>query len=179
MSPWTTALQAPLSRGFSRQEYWSGLPCPPPGDLPNPGIKPRSPTLQADSFLSEPPGKPKNTGVGSLSLLQQIFSSQESNLGLLNCKWILYQLSYREAPLDHQWLRIFVFLTLYFLSFGCDFTLFNRAVYSIAYSFIFRLLILDIHISGINVCYYVHKRGLLFLKRLFDSFPARSLFFLR
>ena len=48
-----------FSRGFSRQEYWSGLPCPPPGDLPNPGIEPRSPTLQADSLLSEPPGKPK------------------------------------------------------------------------------------------------------------------------
>ena len=48
-----------FSWGFSRQEYWSGLPCPPPGDLPNPGIEPRSPTLQADSLLSEPPGKPK------------------------------------------------------------------------------------------------------------------------
>ena len=45
--------------GFSRQEYWSGLPCPPPGDLPNPGIEPRSPTLQADSLPSEPPGEPK------------------------------------------------------------------------------------------------------------------------
>ena len=44
--------------GFSRQEHWSGLPCPPPGDLPNPGIKPRSPTLQTDSLPSEPPGKP-------------------------------------------------------------------------------------------------------------------------
>ena len=43
--------------GFSRQEYWSGLPCPLPGDLPNPGIKPRSPTLQADSLPPEPPGK--------------------------------------------------------------------------------------------------------------------------
>ena len=48
----------PLSMGFSRQEYWSGLPCPPPGDLPNPGIEPRSPAMQADSFPSEPPGKP-------------------------------------------------------------------------------------------------------------------------
>ena len=48
--PWTVALQAPLSMGFSRQEYWSGLPCSPPGDLPNPGIEPRSPTLQADSY---------------------------------------------------------------------------------------------------------------------------------
>ena len=44
--------------GFSRQEYWSGLPCPPPGDLPNPGIEPRSATLQVNSLLSEPPGKP-------------------------------------------------------------------------------------------------------------------------
>ena len=49
--------QAPPSMGFSRQEYWSGLLCPPPGDLPNPGIEPRSPALQADSLKSEPPGK--------------------------------------------------------------------------------------------------------------------------
>ena len=46
---WTVALQTPLSMGFSRQEYWSGLPCPPPGDRPNPGIKPGSPALQADT----------------------------------------------------------------------------------------------------------------------------------
>ena len=57
VTPWTVAYQAPPSMGFSRQEYWSGLPFPPPGDLPNPGIKPRSPTLQADSLPSEPPGK--------------------------------------------------------------------------------------------------------------------------
>ena len=48
--PWTVARQAPLSMGFSRQEYWSGLPCPPPGDLPNLGIKTASPALQADSL---------------------------------------------------------------------------------------------------------------------------------
>ena len=60
------------------QEYWSGLPCPPPEDLPNLGIEPRFPTLQADSLPSEPPEKPKNTGVGSLSLLQGIFPTQES-----------------------------------------------------------------------------------------------------
>ena len=56
---WTVACQAPLSMGFSRQESWSGLPFPSPGDLSNPGIKPGSPALQADSLLSEPPGKPK------------------------------------------------------------------------------------------------------------------------
>ena len=60
-------------QGFSRQEYWSGLPWPPSGDCPNPGIKPRSSALQADSLRSEPARKPKSTGVGSLSLLQGIF----------------------------------------------------------------------------------------------------------
>ena len=60
MTPWTVAHQAPLSRGFSRQEYWSRLPCPPPGDLSNPGIEPRSPALQADFLPSETPGKPVN-----------------------------------------------------------------------------------------------------------------------
>ena len=59
MTPWTVTLQAPLSMGFSRQEYWSGLPCPSAGDLPQPGIKPGSPPLQADSLPSEPPGKPR------------------------------------------------------------------------------------------------------------------------
>ena len=78
---------------FSRPEYWSGQPFPSPGDLPNPGIKPRSPVLQADSLPAEPPGKPKNTGVGSLSLHQGIVSTQESNQGLLHCRQILYQLS--------------------------------------------------------------------------------------
>ena len=58
MTPRTVACQAPLSMEFSRQEYWSGLPCPSPGNLPNPGIEPRSPKLQADSLLSELPGKP-------------------------------------------------------------------------------------------------------------------------
>ena len=67
-TPWTVACQSTWR--FPRQEYWSGLPCPPPGYLPNPQIEPRSPSLQADSLLSEPPGKPKNIGVGSLSLLQ-------------------------------------------------------------------------------------------------------------
>ena len=59
------------------REHWGGLPRPPPGDPPNPWIEPRFPTLQADSLPSEPPGKPKNTGVGSLSLLQRIFLTQE------------------------------------------------------------------------------------------------------
>ena len=68
--------------GFSRQEYWHGLPCPPAGDLSNPEIEPRSHALQADSLPSEPPGRPKNIGVSSLSLLQGTFLTQESNQGV-------------------------------------------------------------------------------------------------
>ena len=55
--PMEYSLQAPPSMGFSRQEYWSGLPFPSPGDLPDPGIEPGSPALQADALPSEPPGK--------------------------------------------------------------------------------------------------------------------------
>ena len=60
--PWTVAHQASPSMGFSRQEYWSGLPFPSPGDLPDPGIEPRSPTLQSDALTSAPPGKPLKGG---------------------------------------------------------------------------------------------------------------------
>ena len=70
LSPW----------GFSRQEYCSGLLCPPPGDLPNPGIEHRSTALQKDSLPSEPPRKPENTGVGSLSLLQVMLQLQPKRM---------------------------------------------------------------------------------------------------
>ena len=76
----------------ARIPQWVAFPSP--GDLPNPGIKPRSPALWADSLPAEPQAKPKNTGVGSLSLLQRIFWTQESNQGLLHCRRILYQLNY-------------------------------------------------------------------------------------
>ena len=96
--PWTVACQLPLSVEFSRPVYWSGLPFPLPGVFSNPGIEPICPTLQADSLPSESLGKLKNTGVGSLSILQQIFLTQESNWGLQNCRQILYQLSYEGSP---------------------------------------------------------------------------------
>ena len=86
-APWTIQFME-----FSRLEYWSGELFLSPGDLPSPGIEPRSPALQADSSPAEPQGKSKNTGLGSLSLL---FSIQESNRGLLHCRRILYQLSYQ------------------------------------------------------------------------------------
>ena len=86
--------------GFSRQGYWNGLPFHSPGNLPNPGIKPGSPALQADSLAAEPQGKPKNSRVGSLSLLQWFFSTQELNWGLLHCRRILNQLSHQGCPKD-------------------------------------------------------------------------------
>ena len=72
VTPWTVAHQAPLSMGFSRQEYWSGLPFPSPGDLSDPGIDPRSPALQADALTSETPGKPM-LGHGTLIFGQTLF----------------------------------------------------------------------------------------------------------
>ena len=85
---------------FPKQEYWNGLPCPPPGDLPNPGIQPRSPALQVDS-LPEPPGKPKKTGVGSLLLLQGVFATQGLNLGLPHCTQMLYHLSHQGSQKNY------------------------------------------------------------------------------
>ena len=93
MTPWTIQCME-----FSRPEYWSGQPFPSAGGLLNPEIEPRSLTLQLDSLPHEPQGKPKNTRVGSLSLLQQIFPTPESNWGLLHCSQILYQLKYGGSP---------------------------------------------------------------------------------
>ena len=106
-TPWTAAYQAyqaPLSMEFSRQEYWSGVSFPSPEDLPNPGIEPRTPTLQADFLPAEPPGKPKNTGVGSLSLLQGIFPTQGLNPDLPHCRQIFYQLSHKGSPRTLEWI---------------------------------------------------------------------------
>ena len=116
--------------GLSRREYWSRFPCPSSKDLPNPGTEPRSPTLQADSLLFEPPGKPKNTGVGSLSLLQEIFLTQESNQGLLHWGWILYQLSFQgstsirivtfsQGLKRHSWSDSGLTLQTHFYAFYC------------------------------------------------------------
>ena len=94
---WIVACQDLISMEFSRQKYWSGLPFPSPRDLPDSGIEPSSPALQVNSLPSEPPGKPMNTGVGSLSHLQEIFPTQELNQDLLHCRQILYQLSYQGS----------------------------------------------------------------------------------
>ena len=85
-TPWTVAYQAPQSVEFSRKEYWSGLPFPSPGDLPNPGIKSGSPALQADALPSEPPGDPgsipgsgRSPGGGNGNPLQ--YSYLENSMG--------------------------------------------------------------------------------------------------
>ena len=81
---WTVAHQAPPSMGFSRQKYWSGLPFPSPGDLPDPGIEPRSPTLQADALTSEPPGKLPS----KLHSLHKLLISSEPLLFLIKQGWL-------------------------------------------------------------------------------------------
>ena len=111
-TPWTVAYQAPLSTGFSRQECWSGLPFPSPGDLPNPGIETGSPSLQADALPSEPPGKP------------QIFN------GMYNLGFYLYILSIHLCFSDYflhcvyvsmdtsTWLDFCIFI--YYINKGLD-----------------------------------------------------------
>ena len=116
-TPWTVAYQAPLSMGFSRQKYWSGLPFPFPEDLPNPGNwtlvthivkETESRSVVSDSLwhpgLYGPWTSPgQNTGVGSLSLLQGIFPTQGSDQGFLHSRQILNQLSHQGSPRILEW----------------------------------------------------------------------------
>ena len=97
-TPRIVTFHAPLSMGILQTRILEWVAFHSPGNHSNPEIKPRSPTLQEDSLSSEPPWKPKNTGVGSLSLLQGNFLTQELNWGLLNHRQILYQLSYPGSP---------------------------------------------------------------------------------
>ena len=84
-TPWTVAYQAPPSMGFSRQEYCSGVPFPSPGDLPNSGIEPGSPTFQADALTSEPPGKPNWHAI--LCLRSCFQGTQDARVGTGVLKW--------------------------------------------------------------------------------------------
>ena len=77
-TPWTLAYQDPQSMGFSRQEYWSGLPFPSPGDLPDPGFEPGSPALQADTLPSEPPGSPALSKRSSCWKARKLWKHRES-----------------------------------------------------------------------------------------------------
>ena len=114
-TPWTVAHQAPPSMGFSRQEYWSGLPFPSAGDLPNLGIEPRSPALQADALTSEPPGKPyrfflkSHPQFNSVQLLScvQIFATPwipacQASLSITNSQNLLKLMSIKSMmPSSH------------------------------------------------------------------------------
>ena len=85
-TPWTVAYKAPLSTEFSRQEYWSGLPFPSPGNLPNPGIEPRSLALQADALPSEPPGRSINSFQKDF-VLDDLSMIESPNLELIEKKF--------------------------------------------------------------------------------------------
>ena len=85
--PWPAACQAPLSMEFSSQEYWSGVPCPPPGNLPNPGTEPRSPALRVDSLSSEPPGKPQILSSPNFTC-HDIFTNSLPNLCCYHTSWL-------------------------------------------------------------------------------------------
>ena len=86
VTPWTVPHQPPLSMGFFWQEYWSGLPCPPPGDLPNLGTEPMSPALKVDSLPAKPPGKPLKQH-GWTFILSEI--NQTGERYNLTCMWRL------------------------------------------------------------------------------------------
>ena len=125
---WAVAYQAPLSMGFSRQEYWSGMPFPSPRDLPDPGIEPRSPTLQADALPSEPPGKPNFLEIHpSCRLCQEpscycwvVFHLMAAEqLFSKNCKQMLYRLSHQGSHSYTVWfntqLGLILHTSLWFL----------------------------------------------------------------
>ena len=94
-----------IMHGILQARLLEWLPFLSPGGLPNPGIEPRSPTLQVDSLPSEPQGKPKNTGVGSLSLLHWIFPTQELNRGLLHCRRILTNWAINKCLINMCWMN--------------------------------------------------------------------------
>ena len=115
VTPWTVACQTSLSLGFSSKEYWSGLPCPPPGDFPNPGIEPRSPTLQEmvthSSILAwripwmEDPDRLQSMGS------QRVGHDWATSLSLPHCRWTLYCRSRQKAEVHvwdsfKSWLRV-------------------------------------------------------------------------
>ena len=100
-----------------------GIAMPPPGDLPNPGTEPGSSTLQVDSLPSELPGKSTKTGVGSLSLVQRNFPTQESNRSVQHCRQILYQLSYPESPMRGYVSTMLARSTIYLNDLGLGFLL--------------------------------------------------------
>ena len=147
-TPWAVALQAPLSMGFSRQEYWSGLPSPSPGDLPDPGIKPRSPTLWADSLPSEPPGKPNHKPWCFIIKAQSLWLVKTFSTIFLKCLFF----GLRNPTLSH------VSLSLWPFQFHLDVHHLDTSVSrsSVVDSFLFSSHIIYFH--GINSPYKLINR---------------------
>ena len=120
-TPWTVGHQAPPSMGFSRQEYWSGMPFPSPGDLPDSGIKPRSPALQADALTSEPPGRHNVQTVRpthfSCSVLGTLINPHQSRYRATQChqKGSSYHFAVNSSSLPHpcSWKPLIYFLLLW------------------------------------------------------------------
>ena len=105
LTPWCLTLVTPRttqSMEFSRLEYWSEKPFPSPGVLPDPGIEPGSPALQADSLPAEPQGSPRILEWVAFPFSKGIFLTQESNRGLLHGRRILYQSSYQGSLMKNQ-----------------------------------------------------------------------------
>ena len=129
VSPWTVAHQAPPSMGFSRQEYWSGLLFPSPGDLLDPGIEPRFPTLQADSLTSEPPGKPRdNSDIISSNIFSGPFSLSSPSGTPIVQMFMPLMLSQRSLRLSS-----FLFFSFFYILYcGSDF---HHSVLQVVYSF--------------------------------------------
>ena len=115
MTQWTVACQAPLSMGILQASILECLSCPPPGESSQPRDQTQVSRIAADSLPTESPGKTKSSGLGSLSLLWGIFPTKQLNQGLLNCKQILYQLTYQESPICfiHTINSVYVLLTFY------------------------------------------------------------------
>ena len=133
---WTVAHQAPLSMGFSRQEYWSGLPFPFPGDLPDPGIELRSLALQADALTSEPPRKPCFTTQNCIVIIILVFfiSFSDYNIGMIlsflhnslashissHLQFIILSYTFinitlhNQGGVTHEVLNIYVYILIFF-----------------------------------------------------------------
>ena len=102
VTPWTVAYQAPPSMGFSRQEYWNGLPFPSPADLPDSGIEPGFPALEADALTSEPPGKTEDT---VLSVIHKLTNGNKHLPSTTSTEWIDKYELFHHSPLPLSWER--------------------------------------------------------------------------
>ena len=124
-------------------------------------MEPRSPTLQANSLPAEPPGKPKNIGVGSLSLLQRIFPTQELNWGLLRCQHILYQLSYQGSPTCKLICTLIVFQ-------------FQQAIFFIEVQLIYKCCVNICCIAVIQLHTHTHTH-IIFFNILFHCYISQNI----